>query len=271
MWWESTPRAASWKPHADGLVGHLEVVPALRAAGPHLLERPLEVVERDQRRVGLVVGAGAVALDRVRLLRDLPLELHLGHVRRARQHHLDAVPGRLEVAEVDEAGLRRAPLARERAAAGVAADVRVGALVVHARRDDPACTCRRSRASAAWAASTLFHGWCLSTGLPSGSCVTNVSSFSQSSKYELPSRIRIARLISTRSVVISSPSITTPGRDVALAAPLGHVPVVVVDVVRVVERAPADEVRLAVADHVVARQRLGGRSRRGRRASARCA
>ena len=58
---------------------------------------------------------------------------------------------------------------------------------------------------------TLFHGWRLSTGLPSGSCVTNVSSFVQSSKYDEPSRIRIARLISTRSVVISSPLKTRPG------------------------------------------------------------
>ena len=58
---------------------------------------------------------------------------------------------------------------------------------------------------------TLFHGWRLSTGLPSGSCVTNVSSLVQSSKYEEPSRIRIARLISTRSVVISSPLNTRPG------------------------------------------------------------
>ena len=46
------------------------------------------------------------------------------------------------------------------------------------------------------------------------------------------------------------------GRDVALAAPLGHVPVVVVDVVGVVEAAPADEVGLAEADPLVARQRL---------------
>ena len=58
---------------------------------------------------------------------------------------------------------------------------------------------------------TLFHGWRLSTALPSGSCVTNVSSDDQSSKYELPSRMRIARLISTRSVVISSPLKTRPG------------------------------------------------------------
>ena len=58
---------------------------------------------------------------------------------------------------------------------------------------------------------TLFHGWRLSTSLPSGSFVTNVSSADQSSKYDEPSRIRIARLISTRSVVMSSPPKTRPG------------------------------------------------------------
>src|SRR3954471_2080063 len=58
---------------------------------------------------------------------------------------------------------------------------------------------------------TLFHGWRLSTSLPSGSLVTNVGSLPQSSKYDEPSRMRIARLISTRSVVISSPLKTRPG------------------------------------------------------------
>jgi hypothetical protein len=38
-----------------------------------------------------------------------------------------------------------------------------------------------------------------------------VGSFSHESKYDDPSRIRIARLISTRSVVISSPPIAIPG------------------------------------------------------------
>src|SRR4249920_3079551 len=57
----------------------------------------------------------------------------------------------------------------------------------------------------------LFHGCRLSTGLPSGSLLTYVSSEDQSSKYELPSRMRIARLISTRSVVMSSPLKASPG------------------------------------------------------------
>ena len=68
--------------------------------------------------------------------------------------------------------------------------------------------------------------------------------------------MRIARLISTRSVGDQLAADCDAGRDVALPAPLGHVPVAVVDVVRVVERAPVDEVRLPVADHVVAGQRL---------------
>ncbi len=122
---------------ADRALGNLEAVPALGPARLDLLHRALEVVQRDQRAVGLVVGAGAVALDRVGLLRHVPLELHLGHVRGARQHHLDRVAGRLRVAEVDQAGLGRAPLTGERAAAGVTAHVRVGPLVVDPRRHDP--------------------------------------------------------------------------------------------------------------------------------------
>src|SRR3954467_5627964 len=52
---------------------------------------------------------------------------------------------------------------------------------------------------------TLFHGGRLSFGLPSGACVLNVFSSLQAAKYDEPSRMRMARLISTRSVVISSP------------------------------------------------------------------
>ena len=84
-----------------------------------------------------MVGPRAVALDRVGLLRDLPLQLHLGHEAGLGQRHQQRAAGRLEHRQVDEAGLGRHPLARERAAAGVAGDVAVGALVVDARRDDP--------------------------------------------------------------------------------------------------------------------------------------
>src|SRR6185295_3436726 len=112
--------------------------PALGPSRAHLGERLFEIVEPDEGRVGLVVRAGAVALDRVAPLRDLPLELRLGQARGARQGHLDAVPRRLEVAEVDEPRLRRHPLAGERSAARVAGDMAARALVEDARRDDPA-------------------------------------------------------------------------------------------------------------------------------------
>ena len=168
-------------------------------------------------------------------------------------------PVALTKPDVDQPGLRRHPLAGERPAAGVAAHVRCPCACRTCAATRPRCTCPRSRASAAWAASTLFHGWRLSTGLPSGSCVTNVAARSaQSSKYELPSRIRIIRLISTRSVVTSSPLMATPGVTKRAVAPLAHV-LVLVELVRalgVVERAPAHQVGVPVADHVVPRQRL---------------
>ena len=138
---------------ADRLFGDLEVRPALRPPRPDLDQRLLEAVQPDQRRVGLVVGARAVALDRVGLLGHVPLELHLGHAGGLRQHHLHAVAGRLEVADVDQPGLRRHPLAGERAAAGVTGDVGVVALRRTCAATRPSCTCRPSRASAAWAAS----------------------------------------------------------------------------------------------------------------------
>src|SRR6202020_2683009 len=42
---------------ADGALGHREAVPALGPARLDLLDRPLQAVQRDQRAVGLVVGA----------------------------------------------------------------------------------------------------------------------------------------------------------------------------------------------------------------------
>ena len=53
------------------------------------------------------------------------------------EHDREAGPRRREGAAVGEARLRRAPVARERAATGVSRNVDVVALVVHARRRDP--------------------------------------------------------------------------------------------------------------------------------------
>ena len=65
MWCDEHPAGRLVEAAADRALGHRELVPALGAAGPHLLHRTLQVVQRDQRRVGLVIGAGAIALDRV--------------------------------------------------------------------------------------------------------------------------------------------------------------------------------------------------------------
>ncbi len=104
---------------ADRLVGHLELGPGLGPAGVQLLQRLLDEVERRRRRVGLEVGPRPVALDGVAPLGDLPLELDLGQRRRLGQVDLDALAGRLDVADVDQAGQRRRPEPGDRAAAGV--------------------------------------------------------------------------------------------------------------------------------------------------------
>ncbi len=122
---------------ADGLVRHLELGPGLRAAGVQLLHRLLGEVQGRRRRVGLEVGPGPVALDGVAPLRDLPLELDLRQHRRLGQVDLDAVAGRLDVADVHQPRQRRGPEPGDRAAAGVERQVVAGPLVEPARRHDP--------------------------------------------------------------------------------------------------------------------------------------
>src|SRR6185295_6753391 len=95
---------------ADGLVGHRELLPGLRVARAHLGERLLDEVQRARGRVGLEVGAGAVALDRVgqrgALLVDRALPLVAGFrlEDRPRQVDLHGAAGRLDEADVDEPG-----------------------------------------------------------------------------------------------------------------------------------------------------------------------
>ena len=171
------------------------------------------------------------------------------------QRHQDRVAGGLEVADVHQPGLGRAPLARERPAAGVAAHVLVGALVVDPRRRDPAVLVREV---------ALLR-------LRQGRLVPRVV---------LGDRVAQRILVHVGALVLPAVEVRAAQqdpdhqvdldqvgrdqlavdrharRDEPLAAPLGHVPVVVVDVLGVVEAAPVDQVGLAVADHVVPRQRL---------------
>ena len=201
-----------------------------------------------------MVGAGAIALDRVRLLRHLPLELHLGRVRRPRQHHLDRLTGRLRVPEVDQAGLRRAPLARERPAAGVAAHVRVGALVVDPRRHDPAVLVREI------ALLRLRQRHLVPGVAPVDRVAERVLGDERLLALHPVLEVRASEQDPDHQVDLHEVGRDQlavdrhPGGDVPLAAPLRHVPVVVVDVVGVVEAAPVHEIGVAVADHVVPRQ-----------------
>ncbi len=175
--------------------------------------------------------------------------------RRLRQGHLDARARRLEVAEIDEARLGRHPLTRERAAAGVTADVGVRALVVDARRGDPAVLVGevarlrlRDRGLVPGvvlvdrvAERVLRHEGLLV--LPA----VEVGAAEQDPQHQVDlDEIRRHELAVDHDA----------GRDEALAAPLRHRPVVVVDVVGIVEGAPADEVRVAEADLLVARKGL---------------
>ena len=236
-------------------VGHLEVGPGLGPSRSDLAQRPLQVVESDQRRVGLVVGPGPVALDRVGLLRDLPLQLHLGLGGGPRQDHLDARPRRLRVAEVDQPGFRRHPLPGEGAAAGVGGDVGVGLVVVDPRRGDPAVfvapvallrfrQCRlvpRVALVDRVPQRVLGH-----VGLLIGP-VVEVGGAEQDADHQVDlDQVGRAELAVDHDA----------GGDVALLTPVPHVRVVVVDVVGVVEGAPADQVGAPVADVVVPRQLL---------------
>ena len=100
---------------ADPLVGHLETFPRLGASGPDLDQRLLGEMQSGRRRVGLEVGAGPVPLDGVAPLGDLPLEADLGLEGRAGQVDLDAVAGRLHVADVDQPGQGGRPQPGQRA------------------------------------------------------------------------------------------------------------------------------------------------------------
>ena len=105
--------------------------------GADLDQRLLGEVQRARRGVGLEVGPGAVAFDRVAaVLRDLPLELDRTLQRGLRQVDLHAAAGGLHVADVDQAGQRRRPQPGQRTAAGVQRQVVLA--VEPARRHHPA-------------------------------------------------------------------------------------------------------------------------------------
>jgi hypothetical protein len=168
---------------------------------------------------------------------------------------LEALTGGLEVADIDEAGLRRDPLTRERPAAGVARHVAVVALVIHPRRDDP----------------RVLVGEVALLRLREGLLVPRVILVDRVPKWVVSDE----GLLVFPTVEVRTPQedphrqvdLDEVGRDQftvedkargdkSLASPVGHAVVAVVNVVGVVERAPADDVRVAVAHTLVAGEGL---------------
>ena len=94
-------------------------VDVAQPAGVDFGHRLLDEIERRGGGIGLKIGSGPVALQRVAPAGDLPLQLDLGQVDGLGQIDFHARAGRLHVADVDLAGQGRHPEPRQRAAAGV--------------------------------------------------------------------------------------------------------------------------------------------------------
>ena len=271
MWCDSTPRAASWKPTLMVSSGHLEVVPATscgRRGPPPAPARGCTARRAPSRPGGRCAPAGARS--RSTTAGSSTRAPSRGMKPVFGQHHLQALAGRLQVAEVDQAGLRRDPLAGERAAAGVVGDERAVALVEHPRRRDP----------------RVLVGEVARLRLGQRHLVPRVALVDVVAERVLrDERLLVGPVVEVRRAEQDPDrevDLDEVGRDqLALEdearrdepppAPLGHVAVVVVDVVGVVEAAPADEVRVAVARPARSPAAPRRRSRRGRRAWARCA
>ena len=135
---------------------------------------------------------------------DRALERRLGQV------DLHAVPGGLDVADVDQA--RPARSTRAARSGRRRCPGRGGRCRRTSAATSPSCTCRPGRASAGLRVGVLVPR------VPPVDRVAQRVAASRTSpgrssrrSTELPSRIRMPRLIVTRSVVTSLPSTTTPG------------------------------------------------------------
>ena len=130
------------EPAADRFVGYRERFPRTRSAGIELLERLVEEVQRRSRAVGLEVGPRPIAFQRVRPLRNLPLEGHGPRKNALGQVDLDARSRCLDVAvHVDQARKRRRPKPSDRAATRIECEMVLA--VVPARGHDPAVLVRK--------------------------------------------------------------------------------------------------------------------------------
>src|SRR5215469_17749513 len=101
------------------------------------IHRLLHEMESATGGIDLEVSPGTIAFDRVAPLRHLPFELDFGERSSFRQIHFDAVAGRLDVSDVNQASERRGPEARNRSAASIQSKMVAGTFVVPTWRHDP--------------------------------------------------------------------------------------------------------------------------------------
>src|SRR5215469_15249609 len=125
------------KAASDGVVRDLEIAPRFGLPGVQRLQRLFAEVERRRGRVGLEIRPGAVALDGIAPLWNLPLEFDIRLHGRFRQIDLHAMTGRFDITDIHLSGQRGRPQARDRSAAGIEREIFAGALVVPTRRHDP--------------------------------------------------------------------------------------------------------------------------------------
>jgi hypothetical protein len=122
---------------ADGFIGNLERREGLGPSSAHVSERLLGEVKRASRGIGLEVSPGAVALESVAPLRNLPLKLDFRFGRRPGQQNFHAVAGSFDVTDIYEVRERGDPEPGDRAAASIEREMIAGALVKPAGRHDP--------------------------------------------------------------------------------------------------------------------------------------
>ena len=230
------------------------------------IERLLGEVQRDGGRVGLEVGTRPVALEGVAPLRDLPFERHRTLGRGLRQVDLHAVPGGLDVADVDQPGQRRRPQPGERSAAGVEREVVLA--VVPARRHDPAVL----------VVEVALLRPRVGVLVPRVTPVDRVAERVVAHEHLLVGPVVVVRAaeqdpdaeVDVDEAVGDELAVDDNAwGDEHLASPPLHVAVGEVAHLRVLEGAPAAEQGASQADLLVARAARRRRSRRGRRASAR--
>ncbi len=189
-----------------------------------------------------------------------------GERRGLRQVDLHALARRFHERRVDEPRERRHPEPRERTSARVEREVVARALVVPARAHHPAVGPVLQVALLRLRVRRLVPRVARVDRVAERVLLDEDARRRPSRRrYELPSRMRMPRLMSTRSVVMSLPSTTMPGVTYIARPHFDHRLVLVVDDVRILERAPAAEQDAPFSRRARSRAAPRRRSRRRRR------